>query len=618
MAYIMKNTFDSITPGISLMTNLHKIAFKLNKSVSFAVVEKICTISAFFYLNKEELNRFKLKCILINSTEEEAFAFASFQIFPEIILILNEEFHDIYNEVLAEYNLKIDVCKEDIIPNTQAFFYFGNGQNIEAYKQNITNLSFILIENQYVNLNDNSIEFGKVNPEFAYFTIISRNNHHDKAECDYFNKLDYITSNRAFKEQHSEIQTLSTKLKKIYRKCKYDDSIKNSNFYNKKGLIINWVNQIYSQLNPRSDDVISLINQIHLLILSENNSELIPILIKFINASAYYLIKRMKDAIDDNKVGFFLEFQNFGYLIQYGFSSLICDIITHINIAEFFITQLNSLFTDDSRNFKVLKENVVKIKTENIASNERFFNFLHSDLKNHLSLLLENESIKNGYIQLDSFQVKESSVEEAKCTLMEILLDQSTNDFDELDEYEITQIGPRTCQITPSESLLRIHLERLIPNKLVIIPSEVFDFVGQTLIGGTICITDDLLSIDTIENRACVFVTIIHEMSHKKRLIFANSNKLLPNTPEKFFKESGLFIDKFIYGENIGGAGFKPSGIDREIAEAILSRRQLTEDQANKIFLPQKNAGFMPLSDCEEEDEILLLCHPTVKRRIDF
>ena len=63
MAYIMKNTFDSITPGISLMTNLHKIAFKLNKSVSFAVVEKICTISAFFYLNKEELNRFKLKCI---------------------------------------------------------------------------------------------------------------------------------------------------------------------------------------------------------------------------------------------------------------------------------------------------------------------------------------------------------------------------------------------------------------------------------------------------------------------------------------------------------------------------------------------------------------------------
>ena len=100
---------------------------------------------------------------------------------------------------------------------------------------------------------------------------------------------------------------------------------------------------------------------------------------------------------------------------------------------------------------------------------------------------------------------------------------------------------------------------------------------GKTLIGGVIALKKYV-------DEARLLLTIVYEISHKKRFIFTNNNMFLPKTPEEFAGEAGFYMDKAIYGEFATEDACNLKLIDNESAKLILEGNQLNEEQARKSF----------------------------------
>ena len=105
-----------------------------------------------------------------------------------------------------------------------------------------------------------------------------------------------------------------------------------------------------------------------------------------------------------------------------------------------------------------------------------------------------------------------------------------------------------------------------------------------------------------------------HEISHKKRLIFANKNGFLPSTPQSLQGESGLYIDKIIYGNFINNAPINISAIDESIRHSIIECKQFTEEQAKLVFSVKSKSFGKEITECDNE-EYLPLCNNNLYKR---
>ena len=229
-------------------------------------------------------------------------------------------------------------------------------------------------------------------------------------------------------------------------------------------------------------------------------------------------------------------------------------------------------------------------------------------------MLLSDDSIRNGYRQIDSFIITASSLEEVYMELDRIL--QSQPFQEDSNSYEIQQVFENQYAIIPKPETILMHLKSLIPQEIISVPPE-FKICGKTILGGKIVVKEIYLRYSSSIPIARLLLILMHEISHKKRLFFANKNCWLPKTPEQFFNEAGLFIDTLIYGEHVKTALCNLSKIDEEIAEAILSKRPLNKIQAEAIFtdpltkqatLTSTDESKQQLSDTDFDEDSHYVC----------
>ena len=258
------------------------------------------------------------------------------------------------------------------------------------------------------------------------------------------------------------------------------------------------------------------------------------------------------------------------------------------------------MIEDSPENFICLYEQKSNIKLINSSTHPNLFTFINNRLENHINELLNRESIRAGYNHLDSCIIEANSMQEVNQKLQTILDNQHMKES--LKDYIIEYLYENQYNVSPNAEAVLKHLKSLIPQELISV-STGFKFSGKTLVGGKIGIKKYLLLYNDKVQQARLILTLIHELSHKKRLLFANENRFWPKTPEEFLGEAGLFIDKVIYGEHVKGAVCNVRKINDEIADSILNIRPLDENQANQIFVTDDYINSrQQLSDNEDDD----------------
>ena len=340
------------------------------------------------------------------------------------------------------------------------------------------------------------------------------------------------------------------------------------------------------------------------MLIQGRRNETIPFFIILINTLIKNCLREMHSSPDHEIT--YIKLHSLSLIAEYNLSNLLLDYITNVSTTELLVTTIYEMINEHTQNFILLNRMKDKITAINASTNENLFNFIKSFLECHIDKLLNNESIRNGYTQLDSVTIDANSFQEAIEKLTIILSTQPIKE--NYEEYNINQLFENQFIAIPKPETVRRHLYSLIPTELVTVPI-VFSFVGKTLVGRKIAIKKHILKFSDNIEKAKLVLVLIHEISHSKRLLFANHNRFWPKTPEEFLNEAGTFIDKLIYGQYVNNSTCRLSSIDEEIADAILNVRPLTEIQANKLFVSKHNNELgQQLSDDDDadaEDEFL-------------
>lgn len=624
------------------MNILAEIAKSLGKKLN-----KMKLIDIQILLTKKLIffKRYKCSCILINSSEEEAFVFADSELFSEIILVTDEKLHEEYNQNLNETKIRSE--RPDRIKNLSGLFYFGDPKIYRDYQINISLLSLILIKTKYLDSFDSILRFG----EFYDFILFSKicNTMIKQIEINDFNKLCQVFETESFAKKLYEIKIL------------IDNSIENPGTFktNCSELLNEFINYLLREFDEKSiQDSETLINLMHKSFLIQDKKFIIYYLIIYITSSLKKIINDMRPQASIDIALLSQKFKSFSILVSFKIPMIVIECIINPKISEFVVTCLFELFNYDPENFECLSESLEDIKSVDASSDPDLFNFFENDLKNHLLKLLENNLILQGYKDLDTIVIEAESLDKAVDELVKKsftqsfwfddleILDIVGNNYyfapkkemhrslytikiegNSLDEVvnkliEITskQLSPCTFSIEDLEAVdnigsiyyfifydkaIKEHLISLIPKELIIVPTlkskKKFKFSGKTLIGGKIALKSYLATPKNKITKARLIVCIVHEISHNKRLIYANNSNFLPLTPDKFLNEAGFFMDKLIYGEHVRGASCNFLKITNKIAEKILNRIHLSQAEAEEIFSSRNSLSLMELSENDDE-----------------
>ena len=539
--------------------------------------------------------------------------------FQDILIINPGEHFQIYYDSLPDLSHKFSFGVNEELKSSPSFVYFSNDKNYENYAKNINPSSFIITKRKRLSSSSSLLEFGKKLSKVSIFHWIDERIIGEK-EIHIFNALDSIISIEEIKYVLAEIKDSIDKSNIEFKSYDISDKIQDEDLINKICALNNCFFEIENLTETFDKDYPEIIfNELHNKIQIEDIRSWIPYFIKYINYALINHVKSLRSTLKDKLVITFIKFQILCQLSMYRITNIILDLIMNPELSELIITCVFEMFNDDQSIFVQLQNSLSKCKMANTVNNPEIFRFLDEKLTNHFERLLNSEPILQSYSKLDSFYIKADSEEEANQKLCQILENQCNDDAEYVTDHIIEQIESNLFLIHPQNNLILRHLKALIPKKIIIVPSIGFSFVGKTLIGGAIALKKYLFRVQSKIDQARLLLTIVHEISHKKRLIFANNNLFLPKTPEEFASEAGFYMDKAIYGEFVTGAACNLKLIDDEIAELILEGKQLNEEQARKVFPSYNTSRKMNIMESDEENDFIPICgHSAFRKKIKY
>ena len=201
------------------------------------------------------------------------------------------------------------------------------------------------------------------------------------------------------------------------------------------------------------------------------------------------------------------------------------------------------------------------------------------------------------YQEIESNEVLKDSIQSIKAILDRIKI--SASKINILWSYYILDMPAGTTNIanpvgpnSNSSDLFIGHISQLIPKKLLIFnPNAVKGTDGLTLYSGTICLRESLTEdpIKIIAQAQCL-ITILHEISHLKRVMFYSGGKFHLRTPDKLDfvvikSEAGNFTERRLFG-------------------GVVNLDKLKEQQAETILNPEN------YSSMERLDRLKLTLRP--------
>ena len=550
---------------------------------------------------KKTLNfRLDIKCFAIYAHESEAYILAPPIPFKEVYLISNSSNIGPYNQKLNAKN-QIKILND--IPLENGVYYFPNSEIYNRYSP-ILDSTLVITKRKNIEFNDSMLEI-LGNSKFVLF-LKMRDFSINAEEVKLFADINSFVSDIYV------VGSILGAMNELNQLNIQNNPICSTNYlWTELSLSNYWLQLIEHQLNKGINNWQFVINEIHLKLIQGRRNETIPFFIILINILIKNCLKEMYSS-PDHEIAY-IKLHSLSLIAKYNLSNLLLDYITNANITEFLATTICEMINEHTKNFLLLYETKHKITAVNASTNEDLFNFINSFLECHINRLLNNESIRNGYTQLDSVTIDANSFQEAIEKLTIILSTQPIKE--NYEEYNINQLFENQFIAIPKPETVRRHLYSLIPTELVTVPI-VFSFAGKMLVGRKIAIKMHILKFSNNIEKAKLVLVLMHEISHSKRLLFANHNRYWPKTPEEFLKEAGLFLDKHIYGEYVNEPTCRLSSIDEEIADAILNVRPLTEAQANKLFTSNNNKEFGQQLTDDDYDEEEYLCDGMRQRKI--
>jgi len=236
-----------------------------------------------------------------------------------------------------------------------------------------------------------------------------------------------------------------------------------------------------------------------------------------------------------------------------------------------------STLLNQAKNMQKLEDTVLRARTEK-SENKEFYEAIYFFLMEKSLFVLKEDffdlddlSFFDYFPRINEFS--QVSVTESKILidtfeiLKQILIINRTDDFQ---SYEILD-----CQENLSidenyeknkiKDNLKKHLLDLVPKKVWIFPEELDPSLdGKTIYSKTLFINDKhlkFLKIPCSEEEIKIFqalliVTILHEISHLKRILYFSNNHYYRYTPEKYGKynlncEAGAFVEEDLFGGRV-------------------------------------------------------------------
>ena len=557
-----------------------------------------------------------MRLIIVDGSEKEIFFLAKTVYFQNLLILNPGENFQQYKDFFPDLSHKFSFGAIEELESSPSFVYFSNDKNYENYAKIINPSSFIITKRKRLSSSSSLIEFGDKLSKISIFCLIDEKIIGEK-EIHIFNALDSIISRDNIKYPLAKIQNSIDKSNIEFKLYDTKDKIQDEDLINKICSLNNYFFEVENLTEAFGEDYPEIIfNELHNKIQIEDRRSWIPYFIKYVNYALISHIKSLRSALKDKIMITFIKFQILCQLSMYRIAMVILDLIVYPELSELIITCVFEMFNDDQSVFVQLQNSLSKCKIADAVNSPKIFEFLDEKLTNHFERLLNSEPILQSYSKLDSFYIKADSEDEANQKLCQILENQCSGKAEYITDHIIEQIESNLFLIHPQNNLILRHLNALIPKRIIIVPSIGIDFVGKTLIGGVIAIKKYLLRAESKIDQARLLLTIVHEISHKKRLIFANNNMFLPKTPEEFASEAGFYMDKAIYGEFVTGAACNLKMIDNEIAELILEGKQLNEEQARKVFPSCNTSTKMNMMESDEENDFIPICgHSAFKKK---
>ena len=622
---------NSIANLIEPSNIVKELAKYLNQTIDF---DKIKDLEIFLTIEKTYLDRIHSKCILINSSESEAFLFSSFMSFSEVILITTEEFHDVYNNFLNTLD-QINIATENTYFDSSSIFYFPNKETLHRDFYKLNPFSIGITEREFcIDFYDDVLELGNYNQRFIIFYKI-RKDQITESEMRCMKCINQIFLNRYFLINIKPLRSFIS-MYEDYFENHYSQRIQSLNITESAHLKnVKSIEKIFNYFRVEdisncfenysntynADEIDMIFDNIHRFYLNKDFSSVISYLIKYILLNFYKIIEDMKNELYNDLSNFSLKLNIFHELILYPPNRIISDCIMKFEISELIFACLDNIFSFCPQNFQCLAENISNIKYIDSNQNPTVFENVNEIMTIHIKKLLNNPNIFNGFKELDSFTIRADSMEKSIKILEEILSTPYNSVIFTINDFAITHQSDNIYYVQPINDTIERHLILAIPREFITIPSiegKKFSFIGKTLLGGKIAIRSDLLSVNSKISKAKLILNLIHEISHKKRLIFANKNHFFPPTPVKFLKESGYFMDKIIYGEHVSGPCCSLSKFNKEIAKKILKVLPLSKDEADLIFFPVSALGRSMNDHLDDSDDNTPICEGRIVRKLNF
>ena len=505
----------------------------------------------------------KSKYFLIEAHESEAYLIHSKKFISEFVFVTSE------NQI-GEENLQklesVGIRLSNQFPSEIGIYYFPSSALYKNYYNQVYDFSIVITKTEGLELGPFTINIKRNNKLCSFIKI------RDEA----LERVDQII----FHYMNEEMSCAYLKCLLGKAKSKLNEVINNEeDFIEPKSIenIMYSLNKEFEQFNTseRTFDI-SVINDVHLKIILQQKQESIPLFIKILSMVFYKIVEGLR--VDTDPESLIAKLSSLKSISYYGLVPMLYDYITKPRLSDLIINSVYEISQNYPMDIVSSCFNRDDVRLLNANTNPQLFQFITQALNFHIDLLLSDTAIRQGFTQLDSFTVSASSEEEASKELNRILQSQPTKEDSGL--YEIQQGFENQYHIIPKAETLMMHLKSLIPQEIISIPARC-KVRGKTLLGGKIAVKDTYLLFKTPIQQARLILILIHEISHKKLLLIANKNCWLPKTTEQ---NLNLFIDKLIYGQHASSTLCNLHKVDKDIAGAILSKKHLTQIQAEKIF----------------------------------
>jgi hypothetical protein len=151
-------------------------------------------------------------------------------------------------------------------------------------------------------------------------------------------------------------------------------------------------------------------------------------------------------------------------------------------------------------------------------------------------------------------------------------------------------------------------LNSLIPDE-ILIHNPRLSFVGKTGFGGNISISEDVntRNDDKIREARC-FLTLRHEICHKKWLMYGSGQRFMKRTPpyKEMRREAGNQIDSIVFQNENPKACLNVYAITVPIAEKILSDEKLKPEEVTAIFFDESlKSNLKTMEKFQRETKVL-------------